>query len=57
MKIEQILGDSASYLLDHTCKTIDKSLIHAPSPSIIEDVWVDSDRNLQTLNTSCRSGY
>lgn len=51
MKIEQILGDSASYLLDHTCKTIDKSLIHAPSPSIIEDVWVDSDRNLQTLNS------
>lgn len=51
MKIEQILGDSASYLLDHTCKTIDKSLIHAPSPSIIENVWVDSDRNLQTLNS------
>lgn len=51
MKIEQILGDSASYLLDHTCKTIDKSLIHAPNPSIIEDVWVDSDRNLQTLNS------
>lgn len=51
MKIEQILGDSASYLLDHTCKTIDKSLIHAPSSSIIEDVWVDSDRNLQTLNS------
>lgn len=51
MKIEQILGDSASYLLDHTCKTIDKSLIHAPSPSIIKDVWVDSDRNLQTLNS------
>ncbi len=51
MKIEQILGDSASYLLDHTCKTIDKSLIHAPSPSIIDDVWMDSDRNLQTLNS------
>ena len=51
MKIEQILGDSAYYLFDHTCKTIDKSLIHAPSPSIIEDVWVDSDRNLQTLNS------
>ncbi|SHF40797.1 class I fructose-bisphosphate aldolase [Dysgonomonas macrotermitis] len=51
MKIEQILGDSASYLLGHTCKTIDKSLIHAPNPSIIEDVWVDSDRNIQTLNS------
>lgn len=51
MKIEQILGDSASYLLDHRCETIDKSLIHAPSPSIIEDVWVDSDRSIQTLNS------
>lgn len=48
-KIQQILGDSASYLLDHTCKTIDKSLLHVPSPSIVEDVWVDTDRNNQTL--------
>ena len=50
-KIVDLLGDKAGYYLDHTCTTIDKSLIHAPSPSIIEDVWVDSDRNLQTLNS------
>jgi len=48
-KIEQILGDSAPYLLEHVSKTIDKSLLHLPSPSIIDDVWRDSDRNLQTL--------
>lgn len=48
-KIEQILGDSASYLLEHVTKTIDKSLLHIPGPSIIDDVWIDSDRNLQTL--------
>ena len=48
-KIEQILGDSAAYLLDHTCKTIDKSLLHVPSPSIVEDVWIETDRNNQTL--------
>lgn len=50
-KIEQILGDSASYLLNHTSKTIDKSLIHVPSPTIIDDIWINSDRNIQTLNS------
>lgn len=50
-KIEQILGDSASYLLNHTSKTIDKSLIHVPSPSTIDDIWINSDRNIQTLNS------
>lgn len=50
-KIEQILGDSASYLLNHTSKTIDKSLIHVPTPSLIDNLWIDSDRNIQTLNS------
>lgn len=50
-KIEQILGDSASYLLKHTSKTIDKSLIHVPTPSLIDDLWIDSDRNIQTLSS------
>lgn len=50
-KIEQILGDSASYLLNHTSKTIDKSLIHVPTPSLIDNFWIDSDRNIQTLNS------
>jgi class I fructose-bisphosphate aldolase len=48
-KIEQILGDSATYLLDHTCKTIDKSLLHVPSASVVDDIWTNSDRNIQTL--------
>lgn len=50
-KIEQILGDSASYLLNHTSKTIDKSLIHVPSPTVVDDIWINSDRNIQTLNS------
>ncbi|MBD8347391.1 class I fructose-bisphosphate aldolase [Dysgonomonas sp. HGC4] len=50
-KIEQILGDSASYLLNHTSKTIDKSLIHVPTSSLIDNLWIDSDRNIQTLNS------
>ncbi len=49
-KISTLLGDKTEFYLNHTCKTIDKSLIHTPSPNIIEKVWIDSDRNLPTLN-------
>lgn len=49
-KIYDLLGDKAEYYLNHTCKTIDKSLIHAPSPTTIEDIWYISDRNNRTLN-------
>ena len=50
-KITSLLGDKSDYFLNHVCKTIDKSLIHAPSSQIIDNVWVDSDRNLPTLNS------
>ena len=49
-KIKSLLGDKAEYLLGHTCKTIDKSLIHIPSPSTVDDIWINTDRNIQTLN-------
>ena len=50
LKITSLLGDKAEYLLGHTCKTIDKSLIHIPSPSTVDDIWINTDRNIQTLN-------
>jgi len=50
-KIINLLGDKSEYLLNHTSKTIDKSLIHAPSPTSVEDIWMSSDRNNQTLNS------
>jgi len=49
-KISTLLGDQSEYLLGHKCKTIDKSLIHAPSPDVIDKIWAQSDRNLPTLN-------
>lgn len=49
-KIVSLLGDKAQYLLNHKCTTIDKSLIHIPSGDIIDRIWIDTDRNLQTLN-------
>ncbi len=48
--ITEILGDKEEYYLEHTCKTIDKSLIHIPSPSTLEELWIDSNRNIPTLN-------
>lgn len=50
-KIASVLGDQSEYLLNHVCKTIDKSLIHVPSGNVIDNIWIDSDRNIQTLNS------
>lgn len=50
-KITNILGDQSEYLLGHVSKTIDKSLIHAPEPNFIDNIWIDSDRNIPTLNS------
>ena len=49
-KIVELLRDKAGYYLDHTCETIDKSLIHIPSPDTIDKIWIDSDRNIRVLN-------
>ena len=50
IRIAQILGDKQEYYLGHSCKTIDKSLLYTPGPDVIEKVWMNSDRNLPTLN-------
>ena len=50
-KTVELLGDKAEYLLSHTCKTIDKSTLHLPSPHTVEEVWAASDRNIPTLNS------
>jgi class I fructose-bisphosphate aldolase len=48
-KIQELLGDKAAYLLEHTSKTVDKSSLTLPSPNHVEDVWVYSNRNNQVL--------
>src|SRR5690625_3773025 len=50
-KITELLGDQASYLLEHQCKTIDKSTISLPGPDHVDEIWVNSNRNNQTLNS------
>ncbi len=65
-EIITLLGDKADYLLNHSCTTIDKNTIHLPSPTHVEDIWMNSNRNnpvlrsLQTLLTHGRlagTGY
>lgn len=50
-KIHELLGDKAEYYLGHTSKTIDKSSLHLPSPTHLDDVWTSSNRNIQTLRS------
>jgi len=50
-KIQELLGDKAAYLLEHTSKTVDKSSLTLPSPNHVEDVWVYSNRNNQVLRS------
>lgn len=49
--IEQLLGDQAESLLNHECKTIDKSLLHLPGGDIVNRVYAASDRNPQVLRS------
>ncbi|MCM1110322.1 MAG: class I fructose-bisphosphate aldolase [Clostridium sp.] len=48
--IVALLGDKAEYLLDHRCTTIDRSMLHLPSPETVDRIWIDTDRNIPTLN-------
>jgi class I fructose-bisphosphate aldolase len=50
-KIQELLGDQAEYYLNHTCTTIDKSTIHQPSGNHLDDVWLSSNRNIQTIRS------
>lgn len=50
-KIQELLGDKAGYYLDHKCLTIDRSSIHTPSPAHLDDNWLQSNRNIQTLRS------
>ncbi len=48
-KIEELLGDEASYLLNHTSKTVTKDQLIQPTPDYVDQVWYHSDRNNRVL--------
>ncbi len=54
-RIEELLGQEAAKLLDHTCTTVSKERLHLPGPDFVDRVVALSDRpapvlrSLQTL--------
>ena len=48
-RIEELLGDEASYLLEHECKTIPRDMLHLPGPDFVDRVFAVSDRNPKVL--------
>jgi len=48
-KIEELLEDKAEFLLNHTCGTVDKKMLHVPGPDFIDRVWANSNRSNQVL--------
>ncbi|MTI28229.1 class I fructose-bisphosphate aldolase [Fulvivirga kasyanovii] len=50
-KIASLLGDDASKLLDHTCKTVDKDSLYTPRPGLIDDIFATSNRSPQVMRS------
>jgi fructose-bisphosphate aldolase, class I len=50
-RIEEILGDEASYLLEHQSKTVPKEQLHLPGPDFVDRVWSISDRSPRVLRS------
>jgi fructose-bisphosphate aldolase, class I len=58
-RIEELLGENASTLLEHTSKTITKDQLNLPGPDFIDRVWAYSDRSpavLRSLQTLFGNG-
>jgi fructose-bisphosphate aldolase, class I len=49
--IIDLLGKDAAYYLDHKSSTISKDDIYAPSKKTVDEIWCDSNRNIQTMKS------
>jgi class I fructose-bisphosphate aldolase len=47
--IESLLGDQASYLLEHRCSGVSADQLHLPGPDFIQRVFETTDRSPQVL--------
>jgi class I fructose-bisphosphate aldolase len=50
-KIAELLGDNADSLLNHECKTINKSQLHLPGGDFLDRVFMQSNRSPQVLRS------
>jgi len=48
-RIEELLGDDASSLLEHRCETFPADQLHLPGPDFVDRVWLASDRSTNVL--------
>lgn len=48
-RIVSLLGDEAESLLNHTCVGIPAERLHKPSPTFVDDIFIQSDRKPQVL--------
>lgn len=51
VNISELLGADAKSLLEHKCTTIPKETIHVPSPSFVDDIFIQSDRPTPVLKS------
>jgi class I fructose-bisphosphate aldolase len=49
--LESLLGDDAASLLEHTCTTVTKNVLHLPGPDFVDRVWAQSDRPTRVLRS------
>ncbi|MBD3169525.1 MAG: class I fructose-bisphosphate aldolase [candidate division Zixibacteria bacterium] len=48
-KIEGLLGDEASSLLNHKCKTVPKEQLHLPGPDFVDRIMSVTDRSSRVM--------
>lgn len=48
-RVEELLGDEATSLLEHVCSGIPKETLHLPGPDHVDRVWAASDRSPKVL--------
>ena len=49
MDVQKILGDEASYLLEHTAEAIPAKLLTTPGPDFVTEIFSETDRSPQVM--------
>lgn len=50
-KIQKLLGEQADSLLNHTCQTIPKDMLHLPGPDFVDRIFIESNRKAGVLRS------
>lgn len=48
-KIQELLGDKAEYFLGFNSPKISKDMLHLPSPTFVDDIFLQTDRNNKVI--------